>query len=301
MKLQILLSSYNGKDFLREQLDSLCAQTIGDIGILVRDDGSIDETLSILDNYTALKNFRLIKGNNIGPARSFWYLLRCCDDAEFYAFCDQDDVWDPDKLEIAVRALETHDSSTPVLYCSDVRVTNIDGNIIHEHMVRREPADFQHALIRNLAPGCTYVFNRAAKELLCRFDAEKTRILIHDWMVYQIISCTGKVIFDNIPHMNYRQHNHNVIGIDNKSVAGLIRKVQRFWNGSMRNSRSKHALYLEMIYGDLMSPNNRYLTELFAHYREDKEKKKELLINKYVNLKIEDRIAFKLLVAINRL
>ncbi len=301
MKLQVLLSSYNGERFLCEQLNSLCSQTLDCTEILVRDDGSSDGTLKILEEYAQNGKIRWIKGDNIGPARSFWSLLKICNDAEFYAFCDQDDVWDADKLEIAVNALENIDSEIPALYCSDVRIIDVNRNTMAEHMVSKEPADFQHALIRNLAPGCTYVFNQAAKKLLSCYDADALEIKIHDWMAYLIVACFGIVIYDDMPHISYRQHAYNVIGMTKSSITETLKKIRRFWNGSMRNSRSQQAYNLEKVYGSLMTPENRELTALFAHYKTDIEKKKRLLKDKRLRVKGIDGLLFVLLVLLNRL
>ena len=300
MKTLVLLSSYNGERFLREQLDSLLSQTLDGMEILVQDDGSTDATASILEEYADRGSLRWYSGENLGSSRSFWRLLMDCGDADYYAFCDQDDVWDADKLEIAAAALEKLDAGIPALYCGDVRVTDAGLHVTAKHMVRSEPADFPHALIRNLSPGCTYVFNRAAKELLCRFYAERLGIELCDWTAYQIIACFGRIIFDSEPHMSYRQHSGNVIGAADKSVKARLQKVRSFWNGSKRNSRSRQALRLERAYGDVMSPDNRELTALYAHYRENKAVKTKLL-KEQRNLNGKDRFLFRMAILLNRL
>lgn len=298
MKLLVLLSGYNGGRFLREQLDSLLAQTLGGVEILVRDDGSTDGTREILAEYADRGSLKWYAGENLGPYRSFWQLLTTCGEADYYAFCDQDDVWDSDKLETAVRALEKLEG--PALYCADVRVTDERLHVTAEHMVRPESADYPHALIRNLAPGCTYVFNRAALELLRRFDAERLGIELHDWTVYQIVACFGRVIFDAQPHMSYRQHGGSVIGATDTSAAELLRKARAFWNGPQKNSRSRQALRLEQACGDGMSPENRALTARYAHYREDRKAKRKLLSERK-NLNGTARFLFTLAVLLNRL
>lgn len=298
MKLLVLLSSYNGGRFLREQLDCLLAQTLGGVEILVRDDGSTDGTREILAEYADRGSLKWYAGENLGPYRSFWQLLTTCGEADYYAFCDQDDVWDSDKLETAVRALE--DMEGPALYCGDVRVTDERLQVTAEHMVRSEPADYPHALIRNLAPGCTYVFNRAALELLRRFDAERLGIELHDWTAYQAVACFGRVIFDSEPHMSYRQHGGNVIGAYRPTMLSKLRNAMSFWNGPQKNSRSRQALRLERAYSDGMSPDRRELTALYAHYKEDRKAKRKLLMERK-NLSGTARILFALAVLLNRL
>lgn len=300
MKLLVLLSSYNGEKYLREQVDSLLSQTLDGVEILVRDDGSTDGTRTILEAYAEQGKLRWEAGNRLGPARSFWRLIQTCGDADYYAFCDQDDIWDADKLVIAVGKLRTADAGKPSLYCGDVRVTDSVGRMTG-HLVRYCPVNYGHALIRNLAPGCTYVFNHASMELLRQFDAERMGIELHDWTVYQIVSCFGQIVFDSEPHMSYRQHGGNVIGASNISVMEFLRKVHSFWNGSKKGSRSRQALHLEQVFSSQMSPFNRDLTAMFAHYRTDNKLKKKLLQAKWIKLQRLEKYLFKLLVVFNRL
>ncbi|MBR4473211.1 MAG: glycosyltransferase family 2 protein [Oscillospiraceae bacterium] len=277
MKMQILLSSYNGERFLREQLDSLLSQSLPGIEILVRDDGSCDTTAEILTEYEQRGKLHWYAGENLGPTRSFWRLLQDAPDADTYAFCDQDDVWDVDKLEIAAKTLERLDASKPALYCGDVRVTDEKLHILSEHMVRSAPVDYPHALLRNLAPGCTYVFNRAARELLRRYDAERLGIELYDWTVYQLVACFGSVVYDSAPHMCYRQHGDNAIGAQRMTARAWLEKAASFWSGPMKNSRSRQALQLEWAYKKEMCPENREWTAMLAHYRENRNTKRELL------------------------
>ena len=277
MKLIVLLSAYNGETYIREQLDSLLEQTLKGVEILVRDDGSTDGTREILTKYAQRGAMRWFACENLGPARSFWRLLQDASDADYYAFCDQDDVWDTDKLEIAVSALERLDASKPALYCGDVRVTDMKLHILAEHMVRPAPTDYPHALLRNLAPGCTYVFNRPANELLRRFDAERLGIELQDWTAYQIVACFGSVFYDPTPHMCYRQHGDNAIGAHRTTAGAWLEKAASFWGGPMKNSRARQALRLERAFGEEMPVENRELTALLAHYREDRQTKRALL------------------------
>ena len=273
MKLIVLLSTYNGVNYMRQQLDSLLEQSLPGVEIQVRDDGSTDGTCEILEVYAKLTAVRWYTGENLGPAHSFWRLLWDVPDADYYAFCDQDDVWDTDKLEAAVAALTSFDADTPVLYCGDVRVTDESLNVLYDHMVNPCPADYPHALLRNLAPGCTFVFNHQARELLRLYDAEKLGLDLHDRTAYQVVACFGHVVFDTVPHMCYRQHRNNVNGAHHRTAISLLHKVPVFWNGPMRNSRRRQALRLEQAYGEIMPTGNPELTGLIAHYGEDAAKK----------------------------
>ena len=301
MKLLVLLSCYNGERYLREQLDSLLSQTLSGVEIFVRDDGSSDGTVRILEEYAGKGLLRWTTGENIGASRSFWQLLQNCGRADYYAFCDQDDIWDPDKLITAVQTLEGKNKTGPAMYCSDVRVTDKEGRVLSKQMARPCPANYEHALFRNLAPGCTYVFNRAAKELLCEYDADVLGIEFHDWTAYQIISCFGSVVFDSTPHMSYRQHGGNAVGAAYGSNLELLSKVRGFQNGPARSRRARQALRMLTAYGNRMSPMNRMLTERYAHYQTDSVKKRQLLQDRRLKLGRAESLLFNLAVLFNRL
>ena len=277
MRIEILLSTHDGERFLAEQLDSLLEQTLGGVEILARDDGSTDGTRAMLDGYRRSGRLRWYGGERLGAARSFWRLLGDSGEADYYAFCDQDDVWDADKLEIAVRALERIGTDAPALYCGDVRVADAGMRIISEGMVKPTPTDYPHALFKKIAPGCTYVFNHSARDLLRGYDAEALGIGLHDWTALQIVACFGRVIFDETPHMRYRQHGDNAIGAHRRTALSLLRKLPAFWSGPMKNSRERQALRLERAFGEKMTAENRALTAMLAHYRSDKAQKRALL------------------------
>ena len=301
MKLIVLLSAYNGERFLRQQLDSLLAQTLSGVEVFVRDDGSTDTTRDLLEEYRERGALHWEAGENLGAARSFWQLLQNCGDADYYAFCDQDDVWDPDKLAVAVQALQQADSGKPALYCGDVRVADAQLRILRETMAGGMPADYPHALLKNIAPGCTFVFNRPAGKLLRAYDAEKLGIELHDWTAFQIISCFGRAVFDPAPHMSYRQHGDNAIGAHRTTPIALLNKIPSFWSGPMKNSRQRQALRLEQAYGEQMAEENRELTALLAHYREGAAEKRRLLSLLGEKLSGADAHIARVLTRMNRL
>ncbi len=300
MKLMVLMSCFNGERYLREQLDSCFSQTLDGVELLVRDDGSSDRTPEILEAYSKPGRLSWAAGEHLGAARSFWSLVREVGEADFYAFCDQDDVWDNDKLETAVRALKAIPAAAPALYCSDVRVTDAELHVVHPSMVKDQPTDFPHACIKNLAPGCTYVWNRAAQALLRRYDAGKLGIWLHDWTAYQIAACFGQIVFDRDPHMSYRQHGGNTIGAASGSLAEYYEKIPEFWSGEKRGSRSRQALRLEQAYGDIMPAKNREWIRLLAHYDADPDNKRTL-IRRSAELHRAYRLPFRLLLRFNKL
>ena len=210
--VQILMSTYNGEKYIREQIDSFLQQTYPSINILVRDDGSSDGTIAILQEYAEkYDNITYYKGNNLGVIQSFLQLLRDSDDAAgYYAFADQDDVWLPEKVEKAVEMLENNkETSLPLLYCSDVYVTDEDLNVIKIDKKQARPS-FGNALVQNICTGCTAVMNHELRDIINQ--TKPVNIVMHDWWFYLTASLHGDVIYDHNPYMYYRQHGNNEWG-----------------------------------------------------------------------------------------
>ena len=303
MKITILLSTYNGEKYLREQLDSLFAlSNIKDIDILVRDDGSSDSTLKILDEYKEkYSNLSYYQGENKKPAKSFWELLNKAPVSEFYAFCDQDDVWDKDKLEIAINELKKRDLNKPLLYISDVRIVDQDLNLKSDTMVSKDiDISYPMSLFNNIAPGCTFVFNDKLRELAVKYDVEKNYINIHDWLLYMIATCFGEVVFDKSAHMSYRQHGDNSIGAIKNKIKYFLSQYLHRNDPTNKNVRQRNALGIEATYKEMMSEENQYLTHLVAHYIDNKDIKKKLLNEKKLQYKKKQYKFFRNLIKHNQ-
>ena len=280
IKVIILLSTYNGGKYLREQLDSIRRQDIlfdsgYSLSLLVRDDGSKDETLAILREYMNTLEINVMTGANVGPAKSFWELVNTAPLAEYYAFCDQDDVWFQDKISRAIHTLEEKNSSVPQLYCSSVEW--VDAALRPIRIPQAEDSgdtDFPHALLYSLSPGCTFVFNRRALVEAQRYDFEINHVEIHDWLLHKIVSMLGEVTYDPVPSMYYRQHGNNAIGNKNESFAGTMERIIRFLTNDAC-VRSETAKSLLRVYGKDLALNNRnkdYL-DLVANYRDSIRKR----------------------------
>lgn len=221
MKIQILMSTYNGSQYIRTQLDSIAAQDIEEKSLLVRDDGSSDNTVEIIEKYRE-KNpwISYYRGENIGVQRSFLELMSQADeDADYIALADQDDEWLPDKLSRAVACLEkmkkeSAGSDVPLLYCSDKQIVGRDLeplNVTVSRVVRK--ISFGNALVQNICTGCTAVANRTLIDLIKHCPPEKPEyIIMHDWWLYLTAACFGKVYYDQEAHIRYRQHGNNTSG-----------------------------------------------------------------------------------------
>lgn len=247
-KVQVLLSSYNGEKYLAAQLESILAQDYEEISILIRDDGSTDRTLEIIQYYAdKYANIAYYVGKNLGVQQSFFQLMQHADKmADYYAFSDQDDVWLPEKIRQAVQLLEKQDQSLPLLYAS--KTTLVDAELkeitIRKKRVQIRP-EFGNALVENVCTGCTEVFNRRLLELVTK--QTPTYAIMHDWWLYLCATAFGRVYYDANSYILYRQHGNNQVGSSVSFVDDWIRRFKNFKrsNGALR----KQVAEFQEIYG----------------------------------------------------
>ncbi len=207
-KVKILLSAYNGERYIEEQLQSLFDQTYPDIEIYVRDDGSVDGTLQILRKYAGKGQITLYEGENVGYRKSFHWLLAHCGDAEYISFCDQDDIWFPDKIEVSVKGLQGLDGC-PAVYMTDFYWCDEEAEPLRENNAYKRRHGLQKYIARGDLEefGFTMVMNR--RVFLAIRDKDCTAYCAHDEVVYQYCLCNGKVIFGQRPEAYYRRHGDN--------------------------------------------------------------------------------------------
>lgn len=263
-KVCVLLSTYNGEKYIKEQLESLYSQEGVSLSLLVRDDGSVDSTCAVLDAEQAAGRLVWYTGKNLKPAFSFWNLLQKAPDSPFYAFCDQDDVWDKDKLKVAVDKLASA-GDMPALYFCQTRL--VDASLNEIESVKISPLlTYDEALIYHFVTGCTMVINSAMREVLLRYTPEFIRM--HDIWIYNVAQAVGaKVFFDSIPHISYRQHGGNVIGQANSFKTVWKARVERIKKDKC--IRSRLAKELLNGYSDVMSSKNLILTKMAANYKDN--------------------------------
>lgn len=211
-RILIMLSTYNGEKYIREQLNSLYAQEGVDIHILVHDDGSNDGTIDVLEQYRKTNGrMTILSESNIGCADSFFTLIKYANNFggnfSYYAFCDQDDVWLPNKLKVASEKLDTY-SEIRKLYFSGAYYVDEKLNYIQEKVVC-DKFDYKSCLYNQPALGCTMVFTKSLLECCARAPVPAPEL--HDaWMFLCVNYLPSRIIADNNPTVNYRQHGDNV-------------------------------------------------------------------------------------------
>ncbi len=253
-KVAILLCTYHGQHYLAEQLDSFQAQSHSNWEVWASDDGSKDDTHAILEAYQQRWHAGRLSihfGPADGFAANFLSITRKADiDADYFAYSDQDDIWEPDHLSRALDWLNTVPTNIPALYSSRTRYISDDGLDLGVSVLFKKPPSFRNALVQSIAGANTMVFNRAAC-LLLRKTPPQLEIVSHDWWAYMFVSgCDGRIFYDSYPGVRYRQHGNNIAGQNTTVMArlhrvnGLLEGRFKRWNEINLNALNEMAPYL---------------------------------------------------------
>ena len=242
-KVLILMSTYNGEKYIKEQLDSIQKQSYSNFSLMIRDDGSTDATIAIIREYQKkYSNIRLIIGKNLGVWNSFFTLFKEADgQAEYYALADQDDYWLPDKILAAIQRMEreSRKKMIPILYAGNK--TLVDGQLqpIHSEIKysSKQIPSFGNALVENICTGCTCVMNQALLTKLCQYIPKQ--VIMHDWWIYLLAVSLGNVIYDEQSYLLYRQHGENVYGT-------MIKK-RALWKHRLEELKKKRGKVYQQI------------------------------------------------------
>lgn len=265
-KVAILLCTYRGQRYLAEQLDSFTVQTHQRWEVFASDDGSNDDTHAILASYREQWGAQRLSIHR-GPAEGFAanFLSLTCNpniQADYYAYSDQDDVWEADKLQRAVQWLQAVPAHVPALYCSRTRLVNASNHCIGLSPLFSKPPCFSNALIQNIGGGNTMVFNEAARALL-RKAGDKVDIVTHDWWAYLVVTgCGGSIFYDSYPSVRYRQHDGNILGM-NSSWSARLRRLRMLAHGQLRQWNDQNIKALLSIHKSL-TPKNQKILSMFV-------------------------------------
>ena len=245
-KIAILLSTYNGEDFLAEQLESLLKQTYSNFIIIIRDDGSTDGTENIISHYVVKNHGKIHKlsgiRSNIGASSSFSLLINYVMKEKntlgisrlYVMLCDQDDIWIEEKLEIQISEMlyaEQKSPDLPILVHSDLRVVDQYKSVIAESFIKYQGLEikrnkFTNLVISNLVTGCTTLFNEELAQMTLPIP---DRAIMHDWWLALTASAFGQVIFIDTPLVEYRQHANNTIGAKEFSRSQISNTARSFF------------------------------------------------------------------------
>lgn len=263
----ILLTTYNGERYIRQQFDSILAQTFDNWHLYISDDCSTDTTNKIIEEYCGLYPDRFTNMQNrirFGNARDHFLCLLSNVDAEYYMFSDQDDVWLPWKVEETIallRSLEKKYALQPIMVHTDLEVVDKDLHTISNSFIKAsklnpQACNFYSQLIQNCVTGCTMAFNAELRKLVTDIHinlGEESPILMHDWWIGIVAYCFGIVSFLDKPTVKYRQHDTNAIGaVDLHNVSYLIKRI---FGGKMKKAlyaAMEQAAYFSKVYSSCL-------------------------------------------------
>lgn len=266
-KVNILLSTYNGERYISEQLDSLLAQTYPNIMIYIRDDGSSDHTTDIIRQYTTSHtNIQWINPNsvqNLGYMKSFWTLLAYDDTADYYSFCDQDDFWLPNKIELGVRTLEALSSrSTPLLYSSSFHYCDTELNITGAPIRLPEYICLKDVLFYTPAFGFTILINKTLRNIA--LSAPSHQQFPHDSWCQKIAASMGTFYHDPEVMALYRRHSSTVTYADSSKLKLIKKWISNDILGNMLDDNHDTIRQFSIDYEKKLSPEQKKLLSCFA-------------------------------------
>ncbi len=280
-KVAVLMSTYDGEKYIKEQIDSILTQKNIDLTLYIRDDGSKDKTLEIINGYIKKnENIELLDSKeNLGPGLSFMTLLKYSylhsKKFDYYAFADQDDIWLPNKLIRGINYIK--DKQEPCLYCSN-QILYINNEQKGFRFTKNIPLDLESHILKNEFSGCTMIMNTQLIDVLTEVKFPNSEVLnyrLHDTWVYLIACIYGSVIYDKESEILYRIHDNNCVGIRKKTFWDRIKR--RYFNKiTAKNLRSKTAKEL-LKRCEFKRKEDKELVEKFANYQNSLFDKKRLV------------------------
>ena len=238
MTTAVLLTAWNGSAHLPELLDSLQSQTDPDFTVLMQDDGSEDRTPDMLKDISVRDRrftFGIEQGKHLGAAGNFLSLIRQTE-ADYCLLCDQDDIWEPEKIEVLKKAIQELEArygpEKPLLIHSDCSLIDQDGKKTGDSFFRHQGWDpdaltLPRLLVQNNVTGCTLIMNKPLRKLIAS-HAKSKELFMHDWFIALTAASFGRIAFVDQPLTRYRQHGGNAIGASSKPL--LLRGLDALRN-----------------------------------------------------------------------
>ena len=263
-KIAVVMSTYNGAEHLKEQIDSVLAQEGVALRLFVRDDGSKDRTLDILRDYESKNELELIPGENLGVVGSFLDgLSHVPKGYDYVALCDQDDVWHADKLKRALDVLSTKDGSIPQVYASEYVFCDARMNPQGRSHLNQTGVDYAKMLYENMTSGNTMVFNRMLLDLIVQ--AGRDGVYCHDWWISLVATALGELTYDDYPCLEYRRTGSNASPTGSGGLKLLRYRIRTFFAGDGLEKTTAQLQKLDDCFGGMMRPEKRELLHRFLY------------------------------------
>lgn len=296
------MSTYNGEQYLEQQIVSVLNQENCEVELLIRDDGSTDKTMDIIRKYSSLCNVDYYCDYNLKSAKSFMHLLNNCDKKyDYYAFCDQDDVWDKDKLSIAIQKLKKFD--IPALYCSNSELVDSRlkplGRTLYSSNI---PINFKRVLLAGEVQGATMVMNSALINYFNNKPIPKY-LPMHDYYVAAVCGAIGgEYIFDFNSHMKYRQHELNVLGVSTSFKDRVKRNLNRMLKKNNFSDLERFSQQILADYINVIPKENVIFLEQVSTYKTSFYKRFKLACLSQLKFgKLSQEITYRLSILLGKL
>lgn len=292
--ITVLMSSYNGEKYIETQIQSIFHQNNVEVELIIRDDGSKDNTVNIVERLSELYNIKLIKGENIGAKASFYELIRKCPEATYVAFCDQDDYWIEEKLFVAINRIKNR-KDVPVMYYSNLYVVNERLENRGKMFNSLTPKNFGQSLTYNDVVGCTLVINKCLLNIVKK-SLSISPICYHDQWISLICNWfDGVKIADNQSYILYRQHENNEVG----AKEGIKKKIMKssFLRG--KNTRSSIAMQMLESVKDFADYRSLPEAELIAMYDKSIKNKIKLINARYNRKGVVNFLSYSMSIILN--
>lgn len=291
----ILMATYNGEKYISSQIKSIINQTYKNWHLIIRDDGSDDNTPLIISRWSKKYPQKITvyfnNGNVHGATNNFWQLSKIAEveNYRYVMFCDQDDIWLKNKIEKSVNEIKSKEmqyGQIPILIHTDLTVVDQNLNVINESYEKYASLNFKrkdinHLLIQNNVTGCTMIFNRSLLNIALKCN-NSTKIILHDWWFTLVASIYGKIFYLEIPTVLYRQHNDNVVGAEKvnsfKFIFGKLNNIKGI-RTSLKQSMRQAELAVETY--DDMTDTKKKIVKTYSDLQFENKIKKYILITKY--------------------
>ncbi len=261
-KVAIIMSTYNGEPFIRQQLDSILNQTYKNIELVVRDDGSKDKTVEIIKEYQEkYENIKFFQGENLGFVKSFFELLKLTE-ADYYSYADQDDIWIENKIELAVNSLNKLDEEKPNMAFGNSDYYDENMNFISSGEKNKEYS-FLKSLFACVGQGMTMTVNKKTRDMI--IEKMPNTCFFHDWWTYILCIGLGNVAYSNVTTVKYRRRKENATSEGQGYIRLLIWRIKNllFKNG-MKDIKQQMFNFKELYYEEL-SEENKKIIDLFSN------------------------------------
>ncbi len=299
-KVIICMSTYNGEKYVKEQIESLLNQTYKNLEIYVRDDGSKDNTINILEEYEKNNKIHFIKGNNVGVVKSFYECLKeAYDNAEYFAYCDQDDKWHKDKIERAISKLKKENQEQPTLYFSEFNYCDENLNFVNKSNLNKKSASFENSIVECISFGIVEVFNKKLAMKILESGTEN--ICFHDWWAYMISAGLGKVIYDDTATVEYRRTGSNVSPSGKAGINLQIYRIKKFVFGKYFKNIRLQINKFQNLYNNELKEENKKIVNLFSLKYNFIKSIKKVFYHKMFRQNIIDEIFCRILFLFGRL